>query len=732
MGANKSKLFILLESLCKAAHANRPVLKVPAKNVPGIERKDHTWGKEHGINRIGLRLVLAPSRSILAALACLTCAHHEAISPATIRYQILTVDRISGSQVTEISGSERRFFFEYNDRGRGPRLSTRMVLHSDGTPVLVETTGQTYLKANFEERFSNRDGKAIWQSNVDSGEKVLSEPAFYVSANPVPEEVALLARALLASPQHRLALLPQGEARIQKIDEVEIGAPGRTRKVVQYAVEGLRLASAFIWLDQDQNFFGQVSPWRSIIREGWNDAIPTLLAADRRARAEQSAAIANSHGRPLGRSWVLRGGKVFDSERGVLLEGVSVVGSENRIIAVGPENRLQIPPGAAVLDTTGKVLLPGLWDMHSHLSETDGPLYIACGVTTVRDLGNDIEALLELKQRYDLGKATGPRVVPAGFLDGPGPFAGPTGILVDTEEAAKAAVDRYVQLKYSQIKIYSSIKPSLVPAIVERSHAHGLRVSGHVPFGMNAEDAVRAGFDELQHINFVFLNFLADRKLDTRTPLRFTHVAEHATELDFESPRVRSFIALLKQRAVVVDPTLAIFEEQFTTRKQVAPAYRGVAERLPPISRRALMGNGLPGPEGKEKDYRDSFRALHRMVATLLREGVPIVAGTDAELGGFVLQRELELYVEAGLTPAAALQLATIRAATLMKMGDELGSIGPGKLADLIVVDGDPTRRISEIRRVEKVIKNGVLYDSAQLERAVGLSSREASSFRGN
>jgi hypothetical protein len=250
---------------------------------------------------------------------------------------------------------------------------------------------------------------------------------------------------------------------------------------------------------------------------------------------------------------------------------------------------------------------------------------------------------------------------------------------------------------------------------------------------MNAEDAVRAGFDELQHINFVFLNFLADRTLDTRTPLRFTHVAEHATELDLESPRVRSFIALLKQRAVVVDPTLAVFEEQFApASSQVPAAYRGIAERLPPTSRRALMGRALPGPDGKEKNYRESFRALHRMVATLLREGVPIVAGTDAEFAGFVLQRELELYVEAGLAPPAALQLATIRAANLMKMGHELGSIRAGKLADLIIVDGDPTRRISEIRRVEKVIKNGVLYDSAQLERAVGLLPREASSFSGN
>jgi len=151
---------------------------------------------------------------------------------------------------------------------------------------------------------------------------------------------------------------------------------------------------------------------------------------------------------------------------------------------------------------------------------------------------------------------------------------------------------------------------------------------------------------------------------------------------------------------VVVDPTLTIFEEQFTTSsKEVPIAYRSVAERLPPISRRSLKGMGLPGPDGKEKDYKESFRALKRMVTTLWREGVPIVAGTDAKLGGFVLQRELELYVEAGMTPAAALQLATIRAARLMKMDDQLGSVGAGKLADLIIVDGDPTQRIADIRR---------------------------------
>jgi hypothetical protein len=359
------------------------------------------------------------------------------------------------------------------------------------------------------------------------------------------------------------------------------------------------------------------------------------------------------------------------------------------------------------------------------LFEADGPLYMSCGVTSVRDLGNDIEILGDLRQRYAANKAVGPRVLPAGLVDGPGPLAAPTGVLVDTEEAARAAVKRYDDLKYQQIKIYSSIKPELVPIIVKDAHARGLRVSGHIPFGMIAEDAVNAGFDELQHINFVFLNFLADRTVDTRSPLRFTVVAEHATELDLESARVQSFIALLKQRGIVVDPTLTVFEEQFATApREVPAAYRFASDRLPPTSRRSLIGRGLPGPDGKAKDYRETFRALQRMVAMLWQKGVPLVAGTDVTLPGFALQRELELYVEAGLTPATVVQMATWGAAKTMKMADQSGSITPGKLADLAVIDGDPTIRIGDIRRVVSVIKEGVLYDSRELEQAIGLSPR--------
>jgi hypothetical protein len=426
--------------------------------------------------------------------------------------------------------------------------------------------------------------------------------------------------------------------------------------------------------------------------------------------------------RPLGQSWAIRGGDVFDAESGAMLRGYSVVGSGNRIVAVGPAAQIQIPSGAEVIDATGKSVLPGLWDMHAHFFESQGPLYTAAGVTTVRDMANDIDALSEVRRRIEAGKAIGPRIIAAGILDGPGPYAGPTRVLVDNEQEARVAIDRYAQLKYEQIKIYSSIKPDLVPFIVNYSHQLGFRVSGHIPAGMNAEEAVRIGFDELQHVNFLFLNFLVDKTADTRTPLRFTALVEHAGDLDLDSPRVRSFIALLKERQIVVDPTLCAFEGMITARKgEISPTYASVASRLPPITRRLFMSGGLAvSPEIEERKPK-AFQALLNMVGLLYREGIPIVAGTDAALPGFVLHRELELYVQAGLPAARVLRIATLAAARVMKHEREVGSIAAGKQADLIIVDGNPAERISDIRKIKKVIKNGVIYDAADLQRAIGL-----------
>jgi imidazolonepropionase-like amidohydrolase len=342
-------------------------------------------------------------------------------------------------------------------------------------------------------------------------------------------------------------------------------------------------------------------------------------------------------------------------------------------------------------------------------------------VTSVRDMANDTDQLLDMRRKFDEGTVVGPRVLMAGFMDGRGPYAGPTKVFVDTEDEARAAVDKYASLGYVQIKIYSSVKPELVPRIVEMAHRKGLRVSGHVPAFMNAEQFVAAGVDEIQHANFLFLNFLFDTVKDTRTPVRFTAVAEHAAEIDPDSERVGRFIRLLKERGIVVDPTVNIFEGMFTDRPgRVSAGFAPVAERMPPQVRRALLAGGLPVPEGKDQRYRDSFKSMLKMVAALYRAGVPLVAGTDAT-PGFSLHRELELYVEAGIPAPKVLQIATLGAARVMKRDKELGSVTPGKLADLILVDGDPASRIGDIRRVTTVVKDGVVYQSSALYQAIGV-----------
>src|SRR5204863_1769922 len=168
-------------------------------------------------------------------------------------------------------------------------------------------------------------------------------------------------------------------------------------------------------------------------------------------------------------------------------------------------------------------------------------------------------------------------------------------------------------------------------------------------------------------------------------------------------------------------PTLGVFEGSYVARKgTMSPGFAAAADRLPPQVRRGFLTGGLPVPEGKDQTFRDSFANMMKLVAMLYDAGVPIVAGTDG-LSGFALHRELELYVQAGIPPAEVLRIATLGAATVMHRDDRLGSIAPGKLADLVIVDGDPTVNISDVRKVRTVIKDGNVFDAAAVAAAMGI-----------
>ncbi len=655
-------------------------------------------------------------------LALLPCSRVPIPSPDSTVYAVLMFGHRAGQQtVWHASAADWRATFSYNDRGRGPSLTTHIQLNGNGTPAELETTGTDYLKNPVAEHFTLTGAEARWTNAAEAGAKTSPGPAFYSSFDELPLESALMARALLRAPNHSLDILPQGRAHLERLQSIPVqGAEGQ-RVVTLYLITGLGFTPASIVLDEHNEFYASGSSWTMVIRAGYEQTAPAVLklmanAASSRQRNWASRLTHRHRG-----AIAITGVTVFDAESGTNVPDQMVVISGNRISAVGPSKSFKAPPGALIVAGHGKTLLPGLWDMHVHIGDDDGIMQLAAGVTMVRDMANDTDELLARRRRFDAGTLLGPRVILAGFMDGPGPYAGPTKVLVSTAEEVRAAVNHYADLGYVQIKMYSSVKPELVPVIIEAAHARGLRVSGHIPAYMTAEQLVRMGSDEIQHANMLFLNFWGDSIKETMTPLRFTAVARNAAGLDLSSEPVRRFIQLLADHQTVVDPTVNVFENMFEARKgQTEPGMTAVAERMPVSVQRGFLGGGLPVPEGMDQRYRDSFQAMLRMVKLLYDAGVPLVAGTDA-LPGFAYQRELELYCSAGIPNAAVLQIATLKAAKIMKRDGELGSVAVGKLADLILVDGNPLERMSDIRKVSLVVKNGAMYRPAELLRAIGV-----------
>ncbi len=639
-----------------------------------------------------------------------------------IRFDCLMMGKKAGEHVVTVHPSgDRAATFEFNDRGRGPKLTAHLETNADGFPTALDVVGVDYLKVPVDEHLTMKNGTLAWKNRAEIGEAPAGS-GFYVPFHGMTDHDAALARALIRRPDHALDLLPKGRARIEKGTELVLGEGETKLHVTRWDFLGIDLMPQPIWLDDDGELFAQVSDWFTTVRKGWAEQVPKLQDdqhAAETARLEHDAkAIAHT---PPAAGLAIVNARIFDVEKKTATMGTVLVKGD-RIVQAGPAAAVKLPPGVETLDVAGKTVLPGLCDMHTHVSPLDGTLHVAAGVTSVRDLGNDVDVVKRLKDSWDAGKTIGPRLLSAGLIDGRGPFQAPTKIFADTEDEARAQVDAYAALGYAQIKIYSSMKPALVPALIAEARLKKMRVSGHVPMGMTAADAVNAGYDEIQHMNFLFLNFLATREEDTRTPLRFTRVAEKGSTIDPQSPPVREFIKMLAQKKIVIDPTDNIFEAMFTDRAGKVPDWAARLEgRLPVLVRRGLLGGGLPvADDGAGARYKASFDAVLKMTKALFDAGVTLVAGTDAP-AGFALHRELELYAKAGIPAGDVLAIATIGAARVMKQEKVRGSIASGKLADLAIVDGKPDVDMIDIEKVVTTIKGGVVFSSKDLYATVGV-----------
>src|SRR5271165_290336 len=615
-------------------------------------------------------------------------------------------------------------FFQFNDRGRGPKTYSSYRLDSKGIVTFEETSGVDYMKNPVSESFSLSGGGAKWKNSSEDSQQPNAASRFYVGLNGGPAGSYLLAQALVKA-GGKLPLLPGGEATLRELKTIAMVANNKKVNATLVQIDGLDFSPTYLWLDGDHNAFAAVQGWSGLIRAGFESTFRILYETQDAIQAARSASLAKQFVHHPAGDLIVKNVALFDSVNAKTVPAQRVTVRGERIVSVEPESGQATAPGAQVIDGSGKMLLPGLWDMHQHFSSDSAFLDIAAGITTGRDLANSIEELGKLKKHIEAGEQVGPRIILAGFIDGPGPYEGPVKVLAATPEEARERVDHYADLGYVQIKIYSSVKPELVPIIIDEAHKLGLRVSGHVPSGMTAEQFVRDGADEIQHMNFVFLNFMPD-VTETRTPARFIEPGKRAAGIDLNSAQVNQFIALLQQHHTVIDPTMTIWEATYTDRPgNISEEDAAMFARLPLQAQRGAKtaGEALPTPDAAtDKLYRDSYANMVNMLKKLYDSGITIVAGTD--LGkGYSLHRELEIYNQAGIPAPEVLRMATLTAAQIMKRDGELGSIAPGKLADMILVNGDPTTNISDIRKIETVIKGGTVMYPAELYPAMGVSA---------
>ncbi len=657
-------------------------------------------------------------KAVITLFVVLVAGQVFAMSDTT-RYTIMTTGKISGKQLMWSDGPGKvSYWYEYNDRGRGPKIRVDLTLHDD--QILSRTaTGVDYFKGPVLETYEVGGGVARWKNKIENGQKNISGPALYMAMNGAPGEVEWDLKLLFRQHAHEMETLPSGKLIAGHVKNHKALVNGFPEELELYSFTGSGGPPSYVWVTPKKEFFATVSGWMSTIKLGYEFLVPELKKLQDEVEEEYftQQTLKLTHKPATGVAIV--NANLFDAKTGKVSHGQTVVIEKGKITAVGKAKKIKVPADYKVIAGDGKMLLPGLWDNHSHYDMTQGLYHLAAGVTNIKDMANALD-LPDMKKKVDDDVLLGPEIsVWSGFIDFAGPFAGPTGKIVKTLEEGLAAVNYYADHGYQQIKLYSSVPVDWVKPLAAEAHKRGMKVCGHVPSFMTAERAINDGYDQIIHMNMIMLNFLGDT-LDTRSMGRFIKVAERSKNIDLNSADAKRFIQLLKEKKIVVDPTMAIFEQMFTNVPgKLAAGYESNLSMFPPEFQRGLYTGGLPTMKGHESDYKQSFETMMKMLQLLYANGITFVPGTD-DFPGFTLQRELELYARAGVPNAQVLQKATYGSAQVAGKENELGSIEVGKKANLILVDGDPVKNISDIRKVELTIKNGNHYDPKALYHSYG------------
>ena len=658
--------------------------------------------------------------SIALALAIAPLGMSALAQDSTENFTVI----IGGAKVGHLdvarTGDTVKIDYDYKNNGRGPTMKEELKLDARGMPVSWKITGNSTFGNAINESFTMQRGTARWTDSTGSGTAKPKGQAIYVAQEGSPWAAGLYARALLADDDRSIPALPGGALSLAELEKVQVTGTGGAMTVTAYALSGNDLDPGYFLLDDKGALFAAISPRAVFVRKGFEGEDIKLRDLAVKYSTERfikmQAKAANTYKAPVRITNV----RVFDPVAMKLTEPKSVLVSGRHISAVLPASS-PATPGEVSIDGEGGTLVPGLYEMHGHIGQEDAMLNILAGITSVRDMGNEIAVLDGLVERIDSGVLAGPRITKSGFIEGKSPFSSNNGILVNSQQEAIDAARFYAARDYQAIKIYNSMNPEWIPALVKEAKALGLHVMGHVPAFTNADAMIAAGYDEMTHINQVMLGWVLEPGEDTRTLLRLTAL-KRLPALDLDSGRVNATIRAMVDNKVTIDPTFAIHESLLLSRNgMINPGMVDYVDHMPVgVQRSAKQAWAKIADASDDKAYRGAFDQVAATIRKMHESGIFLIPGTDMG-GSFTYHRELELYQKAGMTPAQILRRATYDMAQYLKQDQSLGSIEKGKFADFFLIQGDPTKDLKAIKAIRLVAKDGVFYYPSEVYPEFGI-----------
>lgn len=596
--------------------------------------------------------------------------------------------------------------FQFTDRGTAINLTASLDFTLNGEPTKLVVKGRNYRLFASDSEVTLSPGDRAYVRDLGERRNVpLQGKPFFPIDNyaPIGVQEQLIQYWLAHGRPSEIAAAPSGPARIRATGAIEFERGQEPNQFDILSIDGVVWGTETAVIDSKTHELIALMTWAGAlpfeaVRFGSERDLPAFRERAVTDRVQDLRDLTAATPTMRRNSFALTGATVIIGTNAPPISNATIVVRDNRIAAVGPSASTPVPNGVPVTDAKGMTIVPGLWDMHAHAGQTDwAPVYLASGVTSIRDMGGEEQFLVAIRDAIDSGNAMGPRYFLAGLVDGPGPHAFGEAV-AGTPAEGVALTRRYHDEHFQEMKLYSDVKADVGRAIIAEAHRLGMTVTGHVPTDMRKDGVggggtgvVEDGFDGIAHMQL---------------------------RGESGSDASKAQIAFFKAHNTVMDATESWNE------LSGHPATIPLDDLLPGVSRLPVpltrMFASMSWGAGDAVAYKTRQTAGLKLLKDAVDAGLLVVTGTDKGVPGFSLPREIELYVQGGMTPLQAIQAATIMPAKAMRVDKEVGTIEIGKRADLVVLGANPLDNIRNIRDTRWVVASGRMYDCDVLWRAAG------------